>query len=76
MQQQTQQVIKNVTDGGAVVAAWVAYAELLTAWVAFFAAVFSLLWGAFRLWELVTGKPFSESRLAKWIVSRFRKRQL
>ena len=31
------------------------------------AALFTIVWTAARLYEMFTGRPFSESKFAKWV---------
>lgn len=58
--------VTHVVDG---VAAFVAVATIVNLLPAA-AALFTLVWTAMRIWEMLYGCPFSHSRFAKWITGR------
>lgn len=60
------EAIKAVGDISAVS---VTVATILN-WLPAVAALFTILWTATRLYEAVTGRPFSESKLAKLLSGR------
>lgn len=45
----------------------------LAGWLPHIAAFFTILWTALRVYEIITGQPFSQSRVAQY-VSKFLKR--
>lgn len=60
------ETLKHTGDVFSVVVA----AGAITALLPPFAALLTILWTAGRLYEMVTGLPFSHSRFAKWITGR------
>lgn len=58
--------MRNVGDIAAVATAFGTITNYLPA----VAALFSIIWTGMRIVELVTGQPFSQCKLAKWISGR------
>lgn len=63
MNQHQVEVVRNVIDGTMVVVAVASFTGLITS----AAALASLAWTSMRMYEMVTGKLFSESLIARWI---------
>lgn len=55
--------MKAVMDTGAVAT----MLGTLAGWLPNIAALFTIIWTATRIWEALTGQPFSKSRLARWV---------
>ena len=58
--------VTHVVDGLAAVIAVASLASLLPP----VAAVFTIVWTACRIYEMLTGKPFSNSVFARWATGR------
>jgi hypothetical protein len=61
MEQHTAQTLKTVADGGAFVSA----VGLLAGVVPLVVGALTAVWTAMRITEMITGKPFSETRFAE-----------
>lgn len=55
--------IKHIGDGIAMFLAGATFAKVLPP----IAALVTIIWTGMRIWEGLTGLPFSQSRLARWI---------
>ena len=66
MSPDTHHTVINIVDGVAAVIAVASLAGLLPQ----AAALFTIVWTGMRIYEMLHGKSFSESGLAKWITGR------
>lgn len=60
------EAIKAVGD---ISAASITVATILN-WLPAIAALFTIIWTSTRLYESITGRPFSESKIAKFLTGR------
>jgi len=58
--------VTHIVDGVAAVIAVASLASILPP----LAAMFTIAWTGLRIYEMVYGAPFADSRLAKWMTGR------
>jgi hypothetical protein len=64
--QMSNETVKHIIDGAAVVVAGASFAGVIPSISAFAA----LVWTGMRIWEMIYGVPFSQSRFARWITGK------
>jgi hypothetical protein len=63
MSPESHRALVHVVDGAAASVAVASLANVIPQ----MAATFTLVWTGMRIYEMVTGKPFSQSWLARWL---------
>lgn len=66
MTPETQHDMVHIVDGVAALAMVGSLVSILPP----IAALFTIIWTAMRVYEMLTGLPFSQTRLAKWMTGR------